>query len=404
MALFEKKFCDFCGEKIGLLGNRKLEDGNMCKDCAALISPWLTDRRRTTVAEMKEHLEYREANKAKLQSFHATETYGSGSRVYIDRNAGSFVVSRAANFVAANADVIPLSELTSAEVDIDEDKHEIYREVNGEKQSYNPKRYKYEYTFRIRLLLSSKWFSAIEFRVSDDKPDSRSSVRYRELEREANEIKAALMGGNGMSQQAGYGVNPFQNQSGYAQQGYPQQAGFVQQLAGLAQQAGYGQQMGYNQQANSNQQAGFVQQTGYGQQQAGFVQQAGYGQQQAGFAQQAGYGQQAGFVQPQAGYGQQQAGNFQQPVNGYQQPANGYQQPAVQQTGYAAAAWVCAACGTSNTANFCSACGTPKPQQTAQTPKTLRCDKCGWTPTDMNNIPRFCPNCGDPITTNDVIG
>ena len=30
MGLFDKKYCDICGEKIGLLGNRKLEDGNLC--------------------------------------------------------------------------------------------------------------------------------------------------------------------------------------------------------------------------------------------------------------------------------------------------------------------------------------------------------------------------------------
>ena len=29
--LFEKKECAICGGEIGLLGNRKLEDGNMCK-------------------------------------------------------------------------------------------------------------------------------------------------------------------------------------------------------------------------------------------------------------------------------------------------------------------------------------------------------------------------------------
>ena len=29
--------CDICGEKIGLLGNRKLDDGNLCKDCAKKI-------------------------------------------------------------------------------------------------------------------------------------------------------------------------------------------------------------------------------------------------------------------------------------------------------------------------------------------------------------------------------
>ena len=34
MGLFDKKYCDICGEKIGLLGNRKLENGNLCKNCA----------------------------------------------------------------------------------------------------------------------------------------------------------------------------------------------------------------------------------------------------------------------------------------------------------------------------------------------------------------------------------
>jgi formylmethanofuran dehydrogenase subunit E len=32
--MFEKKNCDVCGEEIKLLGNRKLEDGNLCKNCA----------------------------------------------------------------------------------------------------------------------------------------------------------------------------------------------------------------------------------------------------------------------------------------------------------------------------------------------------------------------------------
>ena len=29
--VFKKKECDICGGEIGLLGNRKLEDGNLCK-------------------------------------------------------------------------------------------------------------------------------------------------------------------------------------------------------------------------------------------------------------------------------------------------------------------------------------------------------------------------------------
>ena len=51
MGLFDKKYCDICGEKIGLLGNRKLEDGNLCKNCAAKLSPFFSERRRSTVED-----------------------------------------------------------------------------------------------------------------------------------------------------------------------------------------------------------------------------------------------------------------------------------------------------------------------------------------------------------------
>ena len=40
--IFDKKECDICGNDIGLFGNRKLEDGNCCKDCAKKLSPWMT--------------------------------------------------------------------------------------------------------------------------------------------------------------------------------------------------------------------------------------------------------------------------------------------------------------------------------------------------------------------------
>lgn len=49
MGLFDKKNCDICGEKIGLLGNRKLDDGNLCKNCARKLSPWFEERRHSTV-------------------------------------------------------------------------------------------------------------------------------------------------------------------------------------------------------------------------------------------------------------------------------------------------------------------------------------------------------------------
>ena len=83
MGLFDKKYCDICGEKIGLLGNRKLEDGNLCKECAAKLSPWFSDRRQSTVAEIQEQLAYREANQARVSSFRTTRTLGERTKVLL---------------------------------------------------------------------------------------------------------------------------------------------------------------------------------------------------------------------------------------------------------------------------------------------------------------------------------
>ena len=76
--LFDKKECSVCGSEIGLLGNRKLEDGNLCKNCAAKLSPWFSDRRQSTVSEIKEQLNYREANRQKVSEFQTTRREHQG--------------------------------------------------------------------------------------------------------------------------------------------------------------------------------------------------------------------------------------------------------------------------------------------------------------------------------------
>ena len=60
--IFDKKECSVCGGEIGLLGNRKLEDGNLCKECAKKLSPWFDDRRHSTVEQIESQLKYREEN------------------------------------------------------------------------------------------------------------------------------------------------------------------------------------------------------------------------------------------------------------------------------------------------------------------------------------------------------
>ena len=61
------------------------------------------------------------------------------------------------------------------------------------------------------------------------------------------------------------------------------------------------------------------------------------------------------------------------------------------------AGWICS-CGNVNKGKFCSECGAKKP---AAAP-LYRCDKCGWEPEDPHNPPRFCPECGDRFTDEDI--
>ena len=85
MGLFDKKNCDICGEKIGLLGNRKLDDGNLCKNCARKLSPWFEERRHSTVEDIKRQLAYREQNKQLVQSFVVTRQFATNTyNVFID--------------------------------------------------------------------------------------------------------------------------------------------------------------------------------------------------------------------------------------------------------------------------------------------------------------------------------
>jgi len=208
--MFKKKQCSICGGDIGLLGNRKLEDGNMCKECAKKLSPFFSDRRNSTVAEIEQQLAYREDNKQAVAAFRVTRSLGENTKVLIDEDAGKFVVTSARNLVEENPDVIDFSQVTGVDLDIDEDQSEVKREdKDGNEVSYNPPKYIYSYDFHVVIRVNHPYFDEISIRLNGSdveinpdnplpqmrKPNAKLNTEYREYERMGNEIKKVLSEG-----------------------------------------------------------------------------------------------------------------------------------------------------------------------------------------------------------------
>ena len=341
MGLFDKKFCDICGEKIGLLGNRKLEDGNMCKDCAKLLSPLFSDRRSSTLEEIKQQLAYREENKGRLASFRSSMTFGEGRKIYIDTANGNFVISssKPGSWSDENPDVQALSSIMNCGLRVEEDKDEIYTQgKDGQRVSYTPPRYKFYYDFYLDFAVNNPYFDDFSVKLNNFRVEGMGSMEYNKYQQMAVEAMNYLVPGRG--------VVPNMNNAGMGAMGMGAAAmGMGMPQPGFAPQGGYAPQQGYAPQGGYAPQQGFApQQNMYQQQpQPGFAPQPNMYQQQGGFApQQNPYAQQNPYgQQPQQGFAPQQGGFTPQ-------------QPAMQ-------GWVCQFCGATNDGGaFCQSCGAQK--------------------------------------------
>ena len=185
MGLFDKKTCDVCGGQIGLLGNRKLNDGNLCKDCAAKLSPFFTGRKKSTVADIKAQLAYREENKRNLGSLRPTLTIDAGKYIAIDEAAKKFVVANSSNWASSNPDIIDYSMVTNMEIIIEEDKDEVMdKDAEGKEISFNPPKFEYSYDFKVNIFVNHPYFDDINIDFSNgaviDSPECEAFKTYEE--------------------------------------------------------------------------------------------------------------------------------------------------------------------------------------------------------------------------------
>ena len=376
MGLFDKKICDICGEKIGLLGNRKLDDGNLCKDCAKKLSPWFEDRRHSTVEDIKRQLEYREKNKKAVMDFCITRQINTRNyNVFIDDNKGNFTVARKLD-VNENPDIVPLSAVVQCRVDVERQQNEeTYTTKDGETVSYQPPVYKYEFDYTMRIKVKTPWFDDMDFRLNTFSISSDNRGELMEVEQTGHQIIAALTPNAAGMQEPGMNMNSGMQQPGMNMNSGMQQPG-MNMNSGM-QQSGMNMNNGM-QQSGMNMNSG-MQQSGMnmnnGMQQPGMnmnngMQEPGMNMnnrmQQSGMnmnngMQQSGMNMNTGMQQPgmHINNGMQQPGMNMN--SGMQQSGmnmnNGMQQSGMQQPG---GLWKCQ-CGAENTGRFCEYCGQPRP-------------------------------------------
>ena len=182
---FKKQDCEICGKEVGMFGYKKLEDGEICKDCVKLLSPWFEDRRHSTVAQIKEQLAYREQNAEELKNFHPTIVYGdSHRRMFVEERDGvpyRFCIANGEDYLDENADLVLVENIEEIIIDIQDNAHELLlheeeKDEDGniiqEEEYYDPPRYDYSYEFKATLLLKNiPWFDAMDIQLNRENPE-----------------------------------------------------------------------------------------------------------------------------------------------------------------------------------------------------------------------------------------
>ena len=169
---FKKQDCEICGKEVGMFGYKKLEDGEICKDCVKLLSPWFEDRRHATVAQIKEQLAYREQNAKEHENFTISRKIGDEEYfMYIEEVSGvptRFFVTRLSDYKDENPDIISFKDVISCVTDIQvRDEESKQKNAEGQMVSCNPRRYKHHHDFYIKMeIRNNPYFDDIKFRIN----------------------------------------------------------------------------------------------------------------------------------------------------------------------------------------------------------------------------------------------
>ena len=170
--VFKKQDCEICGKEVGMFGYKKLKDGEICKDCVKLLSPWFEDRREATVAQIKEQIAYREQNAKEHENFTISRKIGDEEYIMYIEEVSSvptrFFVTCKSDYKAENPDIISFKDVVSCVTDIQVRDEEIKeRNAEGQMVSCNPRRYKHHHDFFVKMeIRNNPYFDNIKFRIN----------------------------------------------------------------------------------------------------------------------------------------------------------------------------------------------------------------------------------------------
>ena len=181
--LFAKKDCEICGGDIGILGNTKLADGDMCKDCKEKLSPLF----RVTA--------YREENEKALEGFSPDEEFGAADKICVDTEAKKFVYARNGDWKEPKADVIDFAQVTGVETD--EEEEMMYFDHENEETGETSTSEIRVVHFHVTIHVDSPYFDEIEVCLSEGEAptpdgDDEDTAKYNEFKRQMNRIKELL--------------------------------------------------------------------------------------------------------------------------------------------------------------------------------------------------------------------
>ena len=168
----------------------------MCKDCAAKLSPWFSERRQSTKEEIAEQLADREENRKAVAAFHPTRSIGKYTRLLIDEDAKKFMVTSSSKLSEANPDVLDFSQVTGCDLEIDEDRRELMtKDEEGRSVSYDPPRYEYSYAFSVEAFVNHPYFDRMRWSISNGHVKTGETPMTGDLGLQAGALMSSGMNG-----------------------------------------------------------------------------------------------------------------------------------------------------------------------------------------------------------------